>query len=216
MNPPRPDTGASTSGSRTLRAGERRQLGLILVTSAVTLVTLVAAGVVVERSARTPLVRVGQRAPGFALPSTHGDTLSLSSARGRPVVLAFVPSVHCGYCREQLRAIQGVLPELRKRGAVVVAVSTDTRAVQRAVASDLGLAYPLLSEAPTTGQHPVGSAYGVYHLDDQHPGPVDANSLFVIDPEGILRAAEVRRGRAMTGAEILALVDEALGLDGDG
>ncbi len=203
-------------GSGTLLRGERRQLGRILVASAVTLIALVAVGVAVERSTRTPLVRVGQRAPGFTLPSTHGGTLSLSSARGRPVVLAFVPSVHCGYCREQLRAIQGVLPELRKRGAVVLAVSTDTQAVQRAVASDLGLTYPLLSEAPTTGQHPVGSAYGVYHLDGQHPGPVDANSFFVIDEEGIVRAVEVRPGRVLAGPKILTLVDEGLGLDGGG
>jgi peroxiredoxin len=88
-----------------------------------------------------------------------------------------VPSVLCDFCREQLRALKEVLPEPQARGVVVLGSSTDTHSTQRAVDERFDLDHWLLSEAPTAGQHPVGSAHGVYHLHQPHPGPVDANAL---------------------------------------
>lgn len=192
----------------------QRRRGLVLVVATLTLSLLVVAGVIVERSARTPLVQVGQVAPGFSLPSTNGGIQSLAAARGRPLILAFVPSVQCDFCRAQLRALQAALPDLHTYGAAVFAVSADTPAVQRAAAAELGLAYPLLSEGPTVNQHPVGSAYGVYHLRQRHPGPVDANAIVVIDANGIVRAVRVRPGQQMSAANVLDIVDEAIGSEG--
>ena len=118
----------------------------------------------------------------------------------------------CDFCQQQLRAIQEALPELRSRGVVVVAVSTDTSAVQASIARLLGLEYPILSEAPTVDQHPVGSSYGVYHLPQHHPGPVNANALVVIDDDGIVRAVRLQPGQAMEPDEVLALATAGLGL----
>ncbi len=189
---------------------DRRRLGMLLSASSVMLLVLVLVGMVVERSAHEPLVRVGQPAPDFTLPSTNGGVVSLAHAGHRPVVLVFVPSVRCNLCREQLQAIQTVLPDLQGRGVLVFVVSTDTTASQRAAAMELGLTYPLLSEAPTVGRHPVGSAYGVYHYPEEHSGPVDANGIVVIDGAGIVRAVRVQPGRLITGDEILTIVRRAL------
>ncbi len=191
---------------------DRRRLGMLLSASSVMLLVLVLVGMVVERSAHEPLVRVGQPAPDFTLPSTSGGRVSLVQARHRPVVLVFVPSVRCDVCREQLRVVQAVLPRLQGRGVLVFAISTDTPASQRAAAMELGLTYPLLSEAPTVGRHPVGSAYGVYHYPEEHSGPVDANGIVVIDGAGIVQAVRVQPGRIMTEDEILATVQAALDL----
>jgi peroxiredoxin len=102
------------------------------------------------------------------------------------------------------------LPELRARGVAVYAISTDEGAVQRAAVERLGLDYPILAEAPTVGEHPVGSAYGVYHLPQAHPGPVDANAIVVVDSRGTVRAVRVQPGQAMSAAEILSLITGAL------
>lgn len=190
---------------------ERRLLGLLLIASLAVMVVLVIAGVVVERSSGTPLVRVGQAAPDFTLPATTGGDATLSKGGGGPALLAFVPSVLCGYCQDQLRALQQALPALRARQGRVLVISVDTPAVQRTVAEDLGLDYPLLSEAPTVGGHPAGSAYGVYHLAHQDPGPVDANAVFVIDAAGVVRAMKVQPGRLIEADQIVALVERALG-----
>lgn len=190
-----------------LSVRQLRQPGFLLVASVITLTVLAASGVVTERSAHTSLIQVGQRASNFALPSTSGSTASLAIVRGRPVLLAFVPSVLCDFCREQLRTIQAILPELRARGMVAFAVSTDTTAVQSAAVTHLGLDYPLLSEAPTVGQHQVGSAYGVYHVSQGDAAPVDANAIVVIDAMGIVRAVRLEPDRSISETEILTLLN---------
>jgi peroxiredoxin Q/BCP len=194
-----------------LSAGERQRLRLLLSVSITILLGLVGLGVVTEHSARTALVQVGQMAPDFSLPATSGENESLAKARGHPVVLAFVPSVLCEFCQEQLDQLNQAAPALRERGVLIMAISTDTPAVQRTVAGQVDLRYPILSEAPIAGQHPVGSAYGVYHLPQRHPGPVDANAIIIIDETGIVRAVQVQPARPLSESRILALVDEALG-----
>lgn len=93
-----------------LSVRQRTRLGFLLVASVITLAVLATSGVVTERSAHTPLIQVGQRAPGVALPSTSGSTASLAKVRGHPVLLAFVPSVLCDFCREQLRTFRRSSP----------------------------------------------------------------------------------------------------------
>ena len=82
----------------------QRRRGLILVVATLTLSLLVVAGVIVERSARTPLVQVGQVAPGFSLPSTNGGIQSLAAARGRPLILGRCASYNLGRKRQRLDA----------------------------------------------------------------------------------------------------------------
>jgi peroxiredoxin Q/BCP len=191
-------------------AGSRPRLRLLLGAALAVVAVLALVGVATERSASRPLVAAGQQAPDFALPATDGRTVSLVGQRGHAVVLAFVPSVRCGFCAAQLRTLQETLPDLQARGAVVLAVSTDETPLQRAAAERLNLGYPILSEAPIVEQHPVGSAYGVYHLAQAHPGPVDVNAVVAIDSGGIVRAVRVAPGRAIAAGEIRAVADASL------
>jgi len=193
-----------------LAVRQRRLLKLVLIVATAALAALVAIGVAVERSSRTPLIQVGQSAPDWTLPAAGGGVEALSAQRGHAVVLAFVPAVNCTICRVQLRAIQEALPDLRARGATVFAISTDLPAVQRRLANDLGLDYPILSEAPAAGLHPVGSAYGVYHQASGPTGPVDINAIVVIDAAGIVRAVAAQPSHALSAVQILALVDAGL------
>jgi len=170
---------------------------------------LAATGLVIERTARTPLVRVGQQAPGFTLPSTGGGERSLAAERGRPVLLVFVPAMRCATCIAQLRAVQESLPTLRRRGVVVLAVSVDTDAFQRDTVTTLRLDYPLLSEAPTYGQHPASSAYGVYHFDTPNAAPVSTYAVVAIDAAGIVRAVTVRPEGVISSDEIVVAASVA-------
>lgn len=193
------------------RDRSRRFLGAVIVAGGLVLAALAGFGVVVERRARTPLVRVGQAAPAWQLPAADGQQVALADLRGRPVLLAFVPSVNCAACQAQLRALQSALPELRARDAAVLAISTDLPAVQRAYARSLGLSFPLLSEASIAGQHPVGSAYGLYHQTSSIAGPVESNALIVIDADGVVRAVTVQAEGGLTAAQIAELVARGLG-----
>jgi peroxiredoxin len=194
-----------------LSNGREHQLRLFYVMSGAILIALAVSGLVTERSIVATPVRIGQRAANFALPSVEGSREPLSLAQGHVVLLAFVPSVLCDFCRKQLQTFQELLPELQTHDIVLFVVSTDTSAVQRIVAQSLHLDYPLLSEAPSMNQHPAGSAYGVYHLPQQDTGPVDANSIIVIDAKGIVRAVSILPNRPITATEIRSLTDTALG-----
>ena len=186
---------------------QHRYLSLLLVVSLCILLVLVGSSLIVERNTHTPLARIGETAPNFQLPSTAGQMQTLKALRGHPVVLAFVPSVRCDLCQQQLLALQAIFPKLQLQGIAVFVISTDEAASQQAIAANLHLSYPLLAEAPTLGQHPAGTAYGVYHLA---ASPVDANALFVIDAQGSIRAVQVQPEQVISSNEILTLVDRSL------
>ncbi|MHB8647884.1 MAG: peroxiredoxin family protein [Thermomicrobiales bacterium] len=179
--------------------------GVLLISAAI-LALLVVTGVIIQRSTRTPFVRAGDVAPTFHLPATDGTTVSLSEQRGHIVLLAFVPSVLCDACRQQLRALQTALPALNARGASVYAISVDGIATQHVAVADLGLEYSLLSEAPTIRAHPAGSAYGVYHIAQRNAAPVDANAVILIDEAGTVRASRLRPDTVITADEIVSLL----------
>ncbi len=60
------------------------------------------------------------------------------------------------------------------------------------------------------GQHPVGSAHGVYHIAQNNAAPVDANAIIVIDAKGSVRAVRLGPDRVFTTTEILTLIKTGL------
>ena len=86
-------------------------------------------------------------APEFELPTLDGsDTLSLSSLRGKPVVLNFWAS-WCEPCKEEAPALQEVWQENRERGLVVVGVNFDDfQADARRFVEDAGVTFPLVRD----------------------------------------------------------------------
>lgn len=66
----------------------------------------------------------GGMAPDFRAPSLRGDTVALSSLRGR-VVLLNVWATWCPPCRWEMPALQRLYQRLGPRGLVIVAVSED-------------------------------------------------------------------------------------------
>ena len=71
-----------------------------------------------------PGLEPGEPAPDFDLSDASGDRVRLHDrlAAG-PVVLTFYRGAWCPACNIELRALQAALPELRARGASLVAVS---------------------------------------------------------------------------------------------
>ena len=72
-------------------------------------------------------LKVGARAPTFALPNAHGELVRSADllARG-PLVLTFYRGVWCPYCNMDLQAIEAAAQEIRALGASLVAISPQT------------------------------------------------------------------------------------------
>jgi peroxiredoxin Q/BCP len=90
---------------------------------------------------------VGDKAPDFTLPDTEGAPVTLSALlRKGPVILAFYPKAFTPGCTKQNRNFRDRYPEVEKRGAQVVGISTDGVETQRRFKAEHGLPYTLLSD----------------------------------------------------------------------
>jgi AhpC/TSA family len=76
-----------------------------------------------DRASRAAWTR--NAGPGFELPSTPDQTLSLSELRGHPVILVFYPEDWSPVCSDQLALYQQLLPEFQRFGAALVGGSVD-------------------------------------------------------------------------------------------
>ena len=128
------------------------------------------------------MVEEGKPAPDFSLTSDTGETISLASLRGKPVVLYFYPKDDTPGCTVQACSIRDSWSEFERRGAVVLGVSPDGVASHVKFRQKYGLPFPLLAD---TG-HEVAEAYGVWveksMLGKTYMGI--ERSTFVIAPDG--------------------------------
>jgi peroxiredoxin len=105
------------------------------------------------------VLRVGEQAPAFALPDASTGKLVRSSdllALGT-LVIKFFRGRWCPYCMTELETWQSLYPELRERGALLVAISPQTPRQNDFTVQQHSLAYPVLTD--TRAQ--VAAAYGV-------------------------------------------------------
>jgi thioredoxin-dependent peroxiredoxin len=135
------------------------------------------------------MVEEGKPAPDFELASDTGDTVSLSSFRGKPVVLYFYPKDDTPGCTTQACGIRDVYADFRGRGAVVLGVSPDDEASHVKFKEKYSLPFTLLADP----DHEVAEKYGVWkerNLYGKKSMGIE-RSTFVIDADG--QVAKVMR-----------------------
>jgi peroxiredoxin len=126
-------------------------------------------------------IALGDPAPGFALRSQHGETVSLADFIGRRLVLVLYPYAFSGVCGGELAEIAANLSWLANESTQVVGLSCDPMYALRAYADRDGLAFPLLSDFWPHGE--VCRAYGAF--DDERGCP--RRATFIVDRAGIVR-----------------------------
>ena len=104
------------------------------------------------------MVAKGVPAPDFTLPTDGGESLRLSSLRGRKVVLYFYPKDDTPGCTSQACELRDELPRFDGVDAVILGVSPDPVASHRKFRDKYGLNFTLLSDE----KHAVAEAYGVW------------------------------------------------------
>jgi thioredoxin-dependent peroxiredoxin len=129
------------------------------------------------------MVEEGKPAPDFELTSDSGETVKLSSFRGKPVVLYFYPKSDTPGCTRQACGIRDVYGEFQERGAVVLGVSSDKEEAQAKFKAKYELPFPVLADP----EHEAGKAYGV----EKDDSPYFERSTFIIDANG--KVAKIMR-----------------------
>jgi peroxiredoxin len=126
------------------------------------------------------ILAAGTSAPDFTLRVKPDQYLSLSDLAGKPVILAFYPADWSPVCGDQLALYNEVLPEFRKHGAELLAISVDGAWCHEAYAKDRRLHFPLLADFHPKGK--VAKKYGAYR---EREG-VCERALFVTDRNGVI------------------------------
>jgi peroxiredoxin len=107
-------------------------------------------------------VAAGSPAPSFAAVTLHGDTVSLESLQGAPVLLNLW-ATWCAPCRRETPFLQTVHEKYAPRGLQVVGVTTDTRAALPDVEDflhEFGVTYLILHD-PDARSMDLFSAIGL-------------------------------------------------------
>lgn len=128
------------------------------------------------------MIKAGVPAPDFTLSDQDGTPVSLSSHRGRWVVLYFYPKADTPGCTAQACGVRDHSADYESANAVVLGVSPDPVSELRAFADKYGLAFTLLSDE----SHEVAERYGVWAEIPVGDRLLWGNrrSTVLIDPEG--------------------------------
>jgi len=145
-----------------------------------------------------PIPAVGQPAPDFTLPSTDGKKTSLSSLRGKNVLLAFFPLAFTSTCTQELCDMRDDWDQFASADTVVVPISVDSAPTLGEFRKQLGLEADMLSDF----HRDVSRQYGVLHEERFFSN----RAYFLIDRQGIVRWAHVEKNPSdkRNNAEIFA------------
>ena len=131
------------------------------------------------------MLKEGQKAPEFTLPSVEGADVSLKSYRGKPVVLYFYPKDDTPGCTREACAFRDSQAQIKKAGAVVLGVSPDNVASHQKFRDKYRLTFPLLSDPDKA----VAKKFGAYGDKIMYGKKVVGmiRSTFVIDGAGVVQ-----------------------------
>jgi peroxiredoxin Q/BCP len=126
----------------------------------------------------------GDAAPDFTVETDAGERLTLSSLRGRPVVLYFYPKDDTSGCTTEACEFRDLFPRFAAGDAVVLGVSPDSAASHVKFKQKYGLPFPLLADT----DHAVAEAYGVWREKSMYGRKYMGveRTTFVVDRDGRL------------------------------
>ena len=70
-------------------------------------------------------LKEGDKAPAFSAPTNGGGTVSLADLKGKNVILYFYPKDDTPGCTKEACSFRDKFAEFKKKGAVILGVSTD-------------------------------------------------------------------------------------------
>ncbi len=131
--------------------------------------------------------KVGEAAPDFKLPYAtqekiffrEDERMTLSSQKGKNVILAFYPADWSGGCTTEVCTFRDTFMEFGKLNAVVLGISGDYVFSHHEWAKHHKLPFPLLSDH----DHAVARTYASYN--DKYG--LNNRTIYLIDKDGVVR-----------------------------
>lgn len=138
--------------------------------------------------AETKRLEVGDKAPAFTLLDADGKKVSLSSYKGRKVIIYFYPAAMTPGCTKQACDFRDSLAELNEAGLDVIGISPDEPEKLAKFRERDGVNFPLLSDPDKT----TLTAYGAFGEKKLYGKIVEGviRSTFVVDERGNIEVAQ--------------------------
>jgi len=150
-------------------------------------------------------LREGDKAPEFIALDQDGEKVSLSDLRGKYVVLYFYPRDDTPGCTKEACAFRDDFAAFKKKGAVVLGVSTDSEKSHAKFITKYRLPFTLLSDEDKK----IVQAYGVW-------GPKQFMGMkftgthritFLVGPDGRIKKIWPKVKPAEHAQEVLAALE---------
>ncbi len=130
-------------------------------------------------------LKVGDPAPAFTAQTSGGGTVSLTDLQGQNVILYFYPKDDTPGCTKEACAFRDFFADFRKKGAVVLGVSTDSVKSHDKFVKKFQLPFTLLADEDKK----IVEAYGVWgqksFMGRKYMGT--HRVTFLIGPDGLLK-----------------------------
>ncbi len=151
-------------------------------------------------------LKVGDKAPDFTLKNASGNEVSLSTLLEQgPVVITWYRGGWCPYCNIALAALEQKLPEIRKAGASLVALTPELPDKTLTTTEKNSLDFEVLTDL----NHKVAKEYGIafdltdevrelykknfnlveFNGKDAGNGTLPLAATYIIDRKGVIRWA---------------------------
>lgn len=132
---------------------------------------------------------IGALAPGFALPTLDGQTVSLDELRGQPLVLNFW-ATWCSPCRMEMPYLQAAFNQKGEEVRFIAINLGDNEEKARQFVQYMRMSFTVALDLDLA----VGNAYNVRYIP----------TTFLIDKEGVIRHIKV--GAFSSKDELMALL----------
>jgi peroxiredoxin Q/BCP len=150
------------------------------------------------------MLEIGDQAPNFTLKNEAGEDVTLSSFRGKPVIMYWYPRDDTPGCTTEACSFRDAYGEFRQAGAVVLGVSTDDVGSHAKFKSKYNLPFTLLSDPG----HQVADQYGVWgkkkFMGREFEGV--QRVTYLIDEQGIVKQVWPKVNPEGHADEILAVL----------
>ncbi|MGB8190434.1 MAG: thioredoxin-dependent thiol peroxidase [Chitinophagaceae bacterium] len=136
------------------------------------------------------MLKEGDKAPAFSGKDQDGNTISLSSLKGRKLVLYFYPEDDTPTCTIQACNLRDNYGLLKKEGFEVIGISPDDSKSHKKFEAKFDLPFRLIAD-PT---HKILEKYGVWGQKQMfgHQYMGVHRTSFLIDEKGIIRKIFLR------------------------
>ena len=130
-------------------------------------------------------IEVGKKVPAFKLPATGEQTISLSSLKGKNIVLYFYPRDSTPGCTTEGQDFRDSIAKFKRQNCVILGVSRDTLASHERFKEKQKFPFDLLSDTEEELCNlfdviKLKNMYGKKHLGIER-------STFIINEKGVLK-----------------------------